>query len=142
MRYEKSPPAATALTPRPLSGSTSGDESPSPARRALPPGRRARRRAGARNADPEAAAAARQPGRSQDARQRVVRPQDRAGAALAALDRRLRPRLRGGRDGAADRRRDLAGHAPVAQTQLGPPGPDRLPGAADPAGAADQRLAG
>ena len=52
--------------------------------------------------------------------QGAVRARDERRAARGAVDRRLRQGLRRRRDGAAGRRRDLAGDAPVAQPQLGP----------------------
>ena len=52
-----------------------------------------------------------------------------------ARDRLLSARLPRRRRRAADQRQDLAGHAAVAQPQLGPSRPDRVPGAARGQGA-------
>ena len=98
-------------------------------RRTLPRPRR-RRRAGAksgradrcdaaRHAQSAAAAAACQSQCAVDAGQGIVRPQADAAARPGAADRLLRRRLPRRRGGAADHRPDLAGHAAVAQPQLG-----------------------
>ena len=89
---------------------------------------RHRRRLGAGqgHARPQAAAAARQPRRSQNPGQGSVRPRDDADRGADPLDRLLFPRLPCRGEGAAGRRRDLAGDAAFAQPLLGPSRDDRL----------------
>ena len=63
--------------------------------------------------------------RQADAGQGAVRRRQDAGAARCPLHRLLRQGLPRRRRGAAHRRPGLAGHAPLAQPQLGPSRPDR-----------------
>ena len=74
-----------------------------------------------------AAAAARQSRCAVNAGQGIVRPQADAVSRSGALDRLLCRRLPRRRRAAADQRSGLAGHAAVAQSQLGQSGADRLP---------------
>ena len=87
---------------------------------ALPP------RAGQGTLDPKPLPPLANPERSRGAGQGAVRTRDEPRAARGAGDRQLRQGLRRRRDGAAGRRRDLAGDAPVAQPQLGPSEADRF----------------
>ena len=84
-------------------------------------------RPGQGDARPQTSAPARQSRRPETARQAGVRPGADAGRSSGALDRLLLARLSRRSQGAAGRRRVLAGRAPVAQSHVGKPGDDRLP---------------
>src|ERR1700733_101394 len=87
----------------------------------------ARLRSGHGDVKPQTAAPARQSRRPEAARQGSVRAGVDADRGPGALDRLLLARLSGRSEGAAGRRRILAGRAPVAQSHVGESGDDRLP---------------
>ena len=101
-----------------------------------------RARAGQGDAHAQGAASAREAERSLSTREGIVRTQEQAGRIAAARDRQLREGLHRRGCGTPHRRCDVAGDAPVTQSQLGPPAPHCARRAGRPAASADQRLAG
>ena len=97
-------------------------------------------RPGQGNAEPQTAAPARRSRQPEAAGQGSVRPGADARRSAGALDRLLLARLSCRSQGAAGRRRILAGRAPVAQSHVGESGDDRLPRALLAQGEGRRRL--